>query len=374
MKKNILIISILLSAACIQTNAQWTNKTMLFGGLTRSYRVYVSPNYNPANPASLLIGLHGLGDNMTNFSGIGFHLIADTANIICVYPQAVSDTYLGTAWNSMAGQYGYYPNSSINDIGFINALVDTCVANYSIDVAKIYLCGFSMGGFMTERMALQSNYKFAAFGSMSGTFGAGITTFNPGRHVPIAHFHGTMDSTVYYNGDLYGNDPEEMINFWVTNNACDTPATEYTYPDTGSDTLTVERYEYSNGDPQSDVWFFKMIGAVHTVLFQPTSDITEPVELWLFFRRHTNPVAGINEQMQLSENIQLYPNPASDQITIALSSNATIEVLNSEGRIIRRYNAVNNAVTLDLSGFAKGLYFVKAQDSKGTAVKKFVKE
>jgi polyhydroxybutyrate depolymerase len=203
MKRKILLFALISFIFCSQANALWTNKTMVFGGLTRSYRVYQSPNYNTSVPASLLIALHGLGDNMTNFSGIGFNYIADTANIICIFPQAVSDPYAGTAWNSGAGEYGYYPNSSVDDIGFINALIDTSKAHYSIDASRVYLCGFSMGGFMTEKMALQSNNKIAAFGSMSGTFGNGVTAHNPGRHVPIAHFHGTSDSTVYYTGDLY---------------------------------------------------------------------------------------------------------------------------------------------------------------------------
>lgn len=372
MKK--LIPVLLLSLTCIIANAQFSNKTMLFGGLTRSYRIYVSPNYNPANPASLLIGLHGLGDNMTNFSGIGFHYIADTANIICVYPQAVSDPFVGTAWNCAAGQYGYYPNSSVNDIGFLNALVDTCKANYSIDAMRVYLCGFSLGAFMTERMALQSNSKYAAFGSMSGTFGNGITTFNPGRHVPIAHFHGTADSTIYYNGNLYGMDPEPMVDFWVTNNGCDTPATVFNYPHTSSDSITVERYEYSNGDPQSDVWFFKIYNAGHTVLFQPGDDITEVVELWYFFRRHSFTQAGFSESFNLSSEFQLTPNPCSEYIMAYVPVNSAIEIMNIQGQILKKLFSNDEVVMIDLSDLSKGIYLAKVKTEGGTAVKKFIKD
>jgi polyhydroxybutyrate depolymerase len=372
--KKILLIFALGIMSVVQTNAQFTNKTMLFGGLNRSYRIYVSPNYNAANPASLLIALHGMGDNMTNFSTIGFHLIADTANIICVYPQAVSDIYAGTAWNSSAGQYGYYPNSSVNDIGFINAIVDTCKANYSIDHTRVYLCGFSMGGFMTERMALQSNSNFAAFGSMSGTFGSGITTFNPGRHVPIAHFHGTADSTVYYTGNLYGEDPEPMVDFWVTNNVCDTPAVVYNYPHTSSDSITVERYEYSNGDPNSDVWFFKMYNASHTVLYQPGDDITEIVELWYFFRAHTYAVAGISDQPGFTSTIEIFPNPCSDVLTVNISGKATVEILTMEGQVLKSTELNDTHTTIDISDFAAGVYLVKVKNESNIAVKKFVKE
>jgi len=356
-------------------NAQWSNKTMVFGGLTRSYRVYQSPNYNASAPASLVIALHGLGDNMTNFSTIGFNYIADTANIICVFPQAVTDALAGTAWNSGAGEMGYYPNSTVNDIGFINALIDTSVANYAINTSRVYLCGFSMGGFMTEKMALQSNSKIAAFGSMSGTIGSAITSYNPGRHVPIAHFHGTSDSTVYYTGNLFGIDPDSLIRFWINNNACDTTPATFNYSNTASDSITVERFEYSNGDPQSDVWFFKMYGAGHTLLYQPTNDITEVVELWLFFTRHTFASAGINNLASIWNNVKVYPNPANDNITIEtnLNTEQRFEIINMVGQTIYTNN-IRKIAIVNTSAFANGVYILKLSSDKETVVKKFVKE
>jgi polyhydroxybutyrate depolymerase len=373
MKK--LLLSLLLLGIVSIGSAQFSNKTMLFGGLNRAYRVYKSPSYNPANPASLLISLHGLGDNMTNFSAIGFHHIADTANIICIFPQAVVDPLLTqSAWNSGAGMYSYYPNSTVNDIGFINALIDTARANYSIDRTRVYLCGFSMGGFMTEKMALQSNSKIAAFASMSGTFGSAITSFNPGRHVPIAHFHGTSDSTVYYTGDLYGNDADELVQYWVTSNACNPTPVTYSYPNTINDGITVDRFEYSNGDPQSDVWFFKMYGCTHTVLFSPTNDISEPVELWLFLRRHSFASAGITEQADVAQMVNIFPNPSTNILTVETGQQTIIELSNVHGQLIKSITADIGTATIDVSGFAKGVYLVRVYNDKGTVIKKFVKE
>lgn len=97
MKTKTILFICILSLCLTDLQAQWTNKTMISGGLTRSYRLYVSPNYNPVNPASLVVTLHGLGDNMTNFSNLGFAQIGDTANIIVICPQAVTDPFAGTA-------------------------------------------------------------------------------------------------------------------------------------------------------------------------------------------------------------------------------------------------------------------------------------
>jgi polyhydroxybutyrate depolymerase len=355
-------------------NAQWTNKNMTFGGITRCYRVYQSPNYKASVPASLLIALHGLGDSMTNFSTIGFNYIADTANIICIFPQAVADPYAGTAWNSGAGYMGYYPNTSVDDIGFINAIIDTAQANYSIDKTRVYLCGFSMGGFMTERMALQSNAKIAAFGSMSGTIGSDITTRSPGRHVPVAHFHGTADSTVYYTGDLYGIDPDSLIHFWIDNNVCDTTPATYNYPNIANDSITVERFEYSNGDPQSDVWFFKMYGANHQVLELPGNDISEPVELWLFFRRHSYSSTGIEVPTNHIQNIHVFPNPATENLTVEAPQGSVIRILDIQGQLIKTISVNGNKEILDVSALSSGIYVIEVKTKEIIEVQKFVKE
>ncbi|HNW69017.1 MAG TPA: T9SS type A sorting domain-containing protein [Bacteroidales bacterium] len=365
-----------IAAICLNANAQWVNKTFVFGSTSRSYRVYVSPNYSAANPASLVITLHGLGDNMTNFSTLGFDDIADTANIIVICPQAVDDpmvsAYLGagygTAWNSGAGMYvsgfgWYYPNSSVNDIGFINALVDTARANYSIDPSRVYLCGFSMGGFMTERMALQSNVSFAAFASMSGTIGAGITTLNPGRAVPIAHFHGTADSTVYYTGNQFGIDPDSMINFWVSNNACNSVPDSTGFTDAVADGITVDKFSYTGSGIDNEVLFYRMNGAGHTVLFEPNNDISEIMEVWLFFLRHKNLTAQVPQQ-DIENGIQIYPNPATDFINVVLpktSEKLQVDLFTVQGARVYSEQIQDSFhhISLNKGKFGNGIYLLR---------------
>lgn len=360
-------------ALCMYAEAQWTNKTMVFETLTRSYRVYQSPNYNPSVPASLVITLHGLGDNMTAFSQLGFNYIADTANIIVVCPQAVNDPLVaavfgyGTAWNSGAGMYysgsWYFPNSSVNDIGFMHALVDSARTNYSIDPSRMYICGFSMGGFMTERMALQSNLDFAAFASMSGTIGAGISNYNPGRSVPIAHFHGTSDSTVYYVGNQFGIDPDSLIRFWVLNNGCNPVPDSVTFSDTAADNITVDKFSYTGAGPDDEVLFYRMNGAAHEVLYQPDNDMTEILEIWKFFKRHKNLTAQVPEQ-EIPNNIFVYPNPASEFINIMtpeVRGKTTVELFTLQGKLV--YSALFTGqfhhIPLHQQIFFSGMYLLR---------------
>ena len=59
---------------------------------------------------------------------------------------------------------------------------------------------------------------------------------------------------------------------------------------------------------------------------------------------------------------------------IIFNKNSSIEILNLEGQIMRIYNSVESSTTIDISSFAKGIYFVKVKTKKDAGVKMFVKE
>ncbi len=93
----ILLFSILIF---LNSNAQSTSNSFNFDGVNRNFITYVPSSYDPLLPVPLVLCLHGLGDNMNNFSGIGMNYVADTANFIVVTPEALVDGLLGsTAWN-----------------------------------------------------------------------------------------------------------------------------------------------------------------------------------------------------------------------------------------------------------------------------------
>ena len=125
-----------------------TSKTIDYGGITREYIEYVPAIYDSSTVVPVIFCLHGLGDNMSNFSNIGMHDVADTANIIVITPQALMATVygydVGTAWNSGASTSGIVLNDNIDDIGLFMAILDTTMSLYNVDTTRIYATGFSM--------------------------------------------------------------------------------------------------------------------------------------------------------------------------------------------------------------------------------------
>jgi len=74
------------------------------------------------------------------------------------------------------------------------------------------------------------------------------------------------------------------------------------------------------------------------------------------------------------EQIFVYPNPAKDNLTIETLKKSTIEILNLQGQIILQQHLQQGKTEVDISGLAKGFYFLRLYSNGKTAVKKILKE
>jgi polyhydroxybutyrate depolymerase len=354
--------------------AQLTTNSWNFGGLNRQYLTYVPASYNGTTPVPVVFCLHGLGDNMNNFYNIGMKFVADTANFIVVVPQAVNAQFFGTAWNSGAGLNGFSLNSTVDDVGFINAIIDTLIANYNINQRKVYSCGFSMGGFMSNRLACELNHRIAAIASVAGTIGNTLTC-NPNRAVPVCHFHGTGDSTIYYVNNQYGNDPEDLVAFWANNNGCNATPNITSLPDIAADNLLVTHWSFNSCTNNAAVELFKVDSAEH-VWLGPSNDIFYTTEIWKFFMKHTHSeFVGIESNENLNSAVSVYPNPSNGDVFIAtenIHSNATVSVFDAMGKMILDQNLTSNNTKIDLSNYEKGIYFIQVTTPDGMITKKVI--
>ena len=82
---------------------------------------------------------------------------------------------------------------------------------------------------------------------------------------------------------------------------------------------------------------------------------------------------AINE-LNTNNEMGIYPNPSTDLIKIECPQKATIEIYNISGQIIKTIITISNLTSIDISGFSKGVYFVKVRNKKGVIVEKFMKE
>ena len=124
---------------------------------------------------------------------------------------------------------------------------------------------------------------------------------------------------------------------------------------------------YPNGNWRIDALGFACVPTMKLANVQST-----------YLKSHSNTIKPVASEIKESaaNNIELtiYPNPATDNLTIIFSQKPDIEILNIEGKVLRSINVSDYLTTIDISGFAKGMYFIKVKNEEGIEVKKFIKE
>jgi PKD repeat protein len=82
---------------------------------------------------------------------------------------------------------------------------------------------------------------------------------------------------------------------------------------------------------------------------------------------------GIETVEAENEGVQIYPNPSTGNITIYIDDeeDATVEIMNSEGKTVYTQNLHGND-NINLGDLNRGLYFVKVRTNKHIIVKKLM--
>lgn len=382
MKK--LLLSLVFVATCATSFSQQTTNNWDFDGLNREYIQYVPSVYDGSEAVPLVIVLHGLGDVMANMSQIGFHQVSDTANFIVVTPQAIVDQMFSnsTAWNSGAGVSGFSLNADVDDVGFLNALIDTVSEHYNIDQSRVFATGFSMGGFMSNRLACELNNRIASIASVAGTVG-GTLTCDPGQDIPVCHFHGTADTQVGYGiadggveDNTFGSNVVDWISFWNLNNGCGAAVLEGQFPNIANDGYLVDYVEYGGCTNNSRVVHYKVHGADHIWMF-PNEDIFYTTEIWKFFLG-LSPTNLVASELGIGENeiatIGIYPNPTSDVLRIENTEAMilNVSIFTTTGQLVKEFSGSSNAI--DVSALQTGVYQIMVATEKGLYANSFVKK
>ena len=83
---------------------------------------------------------------------------------------------------------------------------------------------------------------------------------------------------------------------------------------------------------------------------------------------------GIDD-VEAMAGVVLYPNPASTSVTVSLDghqSAVTVAIVDLNGRRCGEWKVEDNQLVIDLTGFARGAYFVRVTDEQATVVRKLV--
>ncbi len=238
--------------------------------------VHVPPTYDPAEPAPLVMLLHGYsasGEQQENY--VQFLPWSDQLGFLYVYPDGTVDQDGYQFWNATDACCDFY-DAGVDDSGYLRALVEAIIDELNVDTDRIYLFGISNGGFMAYRMACDHADLISAIASLAGATYIDETECNPAVPVRTLQIHGSSDGIVYYDGGVTDTGPiltepypgaVETTETWAAYNGCSLEP-DLSWPPLDLDRMlpghetTVARY--ANGcaaGGSSELW--TIVGAGH---------------------------------------------------------------------------------------------------------------
>lgn len=207
---------------------EWaTVQPAVYRATPRTYTLYVPPSYNPSQPTPLVVALHGrtgTGAGMALVSGMS--RVAAQDNFIVAYPDG-----LNYEWNSI-GDLLDDPDRTQDDVQFMRDLVHDLSLDLNIDRARVYVTGFSNGGFMAHRLACSASDTFAAFAAVGSTLYYVMRAVCDGSaSAPMLVMHGTADNNILWDGVVQADSSGAMhqvsysvpdtVRYWVGHDQCD---------------------------------------------------------------------------------------------------------------------------------------------------------
>ncbi len=277
-----------------------TRHELAVKGLQRTYLQYVPRNLKPNAP--LLFVFHGSGgdgEGMREITGEEFDMLADTNGFVVVYPDGYQ-----TTWNDCR-KASPQParRMNIDDKSFIDAMIEKQAADNKVDRKRIFAAGWSNGGQLAYRLALERPAQFAAVASISASrpTAENLACTPTDKPMAVMIINGTADPINPHEGGEVRigftslgtvlSSRETGQYFARLNGITTQPVTTRLPHRTPSDRTSVDQISWSEpGKPP--VMLYAVNGGGHVVpqrFFDfgggQTQDLDAPVAIWDFFSK-----------------------------------------------------------------------------------------
>jgi poly(3-hydroxybutyrate) depolymerase len=304
-------------------------KTFTVGGTTHSC-IWHAPS-GISNPPVVFF-IHG-----ANGSGGAFQtetkadVVADREKFITVYPSASNNGATGT-WADMSGT-GNFP--------FFLAVLDTLDNRYHIDRNRVYMTGFSQGGFISFVAGCKYSDVFAAIAPVSGHAGSSCTLKRP---VPMFLTFGAQEDKVSFVADL---------NIWLKLDTCPSTPTK-TSPFSG-----VTRITYASCANGSSVIMDSISGQQH----QWPTKLNQAEEVWTFFKQFSLPTTtGVHRQFSSMPRQPVSASYSSGIVRLqGTGEKCRVRVTDTRGRLIT--SAITMRGRFAITDKTSGAYVVQVSEN-----------
>jgi polyhydroxybutyrate depolymerase len=287
-------------AAPVDTTPADSVASLDFGGRTRTFHVYTPSTLDRSVPAPVVIQLHGgrgSGSEIDKLTGL--NSLAEREGFIAVAPDGV-----GGNWNDGRTDSDVSAiDESIDDVGFLVAMIDDIATRHRVDPTRVYAMGISNGAMMANRLACERPDRFAAVGLVAGTGPEKLEDVcAEGEPASVISIHGTVDPLVPYEGGVGRFDSvgqvasvDALAEYWTVRDNCTSAPTEADI----SRTVSARTWAC----PFATVAFFRVDGGGHTwpggsqyarerLVGSTDSSIDATELIWQFFSQQPPPASG----------------------------------------------------------------------------------
>jgi polyhydroxybutyrate depolymerase len=213
--------------AVAPTAVSTTEVRLEHDGLDRSFRV-TAPVAPGETPLPVLVALHGAGGSAVTLSYLtGFDRAAAGGAFVLVEPNGTGPDAGSRTWN--AGSCCGTSAGTVDDIGFLGAMLDRVAGDLPIDPKRVYVAGFSNGGMLAYRAACELGERIAGIAVVAGTMN--VDDCPAPAPVPVLAIHGADNTVVPLAGGAttyddprvepwYNVPVEEAVRFWAQRDGC----------------------------------------------------------------------------------------------------------------------------------------------------------
>ncbi|MBO3464333.1 alpha/beta hydrolase-fold protein [Aetokthonos hydrillicola Thurmond2011] len=270
-------------------------------GYERTYFMYTPKSYISSRAMPLVLVFHGDDGSGQSISNVtGFNELAEQQGFIVVYPDGIDQKWRIKEKNK----------KNINDVAFVNNLLNHLQQVRNIDTNRIYATGFSKGGIFTQILACQLSHRIAAFASVAGSLPVSQQQkCQPLAPVSMLMINGTNDKSVHYQGDEEGEkgalvSVPETVNFWRRQNQCPAyPLTDVVFVrenQSSNSNSKVKTYAYSDCRNGSEILHLAVLNGGHLWYggssndesinkFNKSLGLNSTQIIWNFFKHHSLP-------------------------------------------------------------------------------------
>ncbi|MEI9938766.1 MAG: alpha/beta fold hydrolase [Pseudomonadota bacterium] len=238
----------------------------------------------------LLLVLHGFGvSSRLMIAKAGLNSVADQKKFAYLAPEGARDGLGRPFWNAGKSCCDL-DHRQIDDVKRLRELLDANLTNASIDPKRVFLIGYSNGGFMAQRLACDVGDRIAGVISVAGSSPSPEVPCAQGSALAVLEIHGDADPIVHYAGgtvfDRTDVEPHasalDTAKYWAEHLSCSPVPREVNRidlePYLPERETSVQRYD----DCRGAVELWTVQGGGHYVALQPPALDA----IWSFVQAH----------------------------------------------------------------------------------------